>query len=77
MKYLIWILLLTVVVVAAPIPLGSNGIITVPSAYLYKDGEVHIGFKYESETYPFYCGLQNAMEEKGLIAGFTFYLLYS
>lgn len=59
-------------VTAAPTPLGSNGIITVPSAYLYKDGQIHIGFKYESETYPFYRSRFNQMEEKGIIAGFSF-----
>lgn len=58
---------------AAPTPLGSNGIITVPSAYLYDDSEIHIGFKYESDNYPFYRVGSKSMVEKGLIAGFSFF----
>lgn len=68
----LFILLFYTLLISAPTPLGSNGIITVPSAYLYDDSELYIGYKYESEHFPFYKIDGKAQEERGIIAGFSF-----
>lgn len=61
---------------AGPTPLGSNGIITVPTAFLYEDGEIVFGYKYESPTFPHYRkegSNRLPLKEPGLVAGFSFF----
>ena len=55
-----------------PTVLGSNGLITVPSAYLYEDGTILLGYKYESETFPHYRNSSSPLKEPGIIGAITY-----
>lgn len=71
----ILLLLITLVIplFSAPTTLGSNGLITTPSAYLYGNGEVVIGYKYSSSHFDhFMDSNSSAYPKEGILGGFSF-----
>lgn len=64
--------MLTVKLLAAPTTLGSNGLITTPSAYLYENGEVVLGYKYSSAQFDHFVDEGFDYAREGIIGGFSF-----
>lgn len=76
MKQIITILLLVSFLWAdGPTTLGSRGLLTVPGAYLYTDGDVVIGYKYSSSHYDHFMADhpdKYAYPKQGIMGAFSF-----
>lgn len=68
------LLILSLPLFAAPTTLGSNGLITTPSAFLYENGEVIIGYKYSGSQFDHFSAEKNSFDydREGVIGGFSF-----